>query len=131
MIPTGSPAVGQVTRARDNGLLGRSGKLEVAVSHIDVGGRQIPVRGDRGKKGGSGTLGVVGAAVVFLPLGIFVRGREAKIAAGAPVDVYVAQEIPMETAPPPVPIAQQPPPPQTPQVVSVPIPASQVGEQPY
>jgi hypothetical protein len=129
MIPTGSPAVGQVTRARDNGLLGRSGKLEVAVSHIDVGGRQIPVRGDRDKKGAGGTLGVVGAAVVFLPLGIFVQGREAKIAAGAPVDVYVAQEIAMETASPPAPVARQTPP--QPQVKSVPVPASQVGEQPY
>ena len=98
MIPAGSTATGHVTRARDNGLLGRSGKLEIGVSHIDAGGRQIPVRGDQGEKGKGGTVGVVGAAVVFLPLGLFVRGREATIKAGTPVDVYVAQEVRMETA---------------------------------
>lgn len=101
MIPAGSTALGQVTRARDNGMLGRSGKLEISVSHVDVGGRQIPVRGNRDKKGTSGTVGVVGAAVVFLPLGLFIRGREATIKAGTPVDVYVAQEVPMAAAAPP------------------------------
>jgi hypothetical protein len=132
MIPAGSPAVGEVARARDNGLLGRSGKLEIAVSHVTVDGREIPVRGDRDKKGASGTLGVVGAAVVFLPLGIFIRGREARIAAGTPVDVYVAREIPMEAAPPPAPVAQQTPAaqPSRPQVMSVPIPASEAGPMP-
>lgn len=98
VIPAGSTALGQVTRARDNGLLGRSGKLEISVSHVDVGGRQIPVRGARDKKGASGTVGVVGAAVVFLPLGLFVKGREAKIKAGTPIDVYVAQETPIAVA---------------------------------
>lgn len=131
MIPAGSPAVGQVTRARDNGLLGRSGKLEIAVSHVEANGRQIAVRGDRDKKGAGGTLGVVGAAVVFLPLGIFIRGKEAKIPAGAPVDVYVAQEVPMEAAAPPpaeqAPAAQAPAPPaqQQPLVRPVPLPASE------
>jgi hypothetical protein len=100
MIPAGSAALGQVTRARDNGLLGRSGKLEISVSHINVGGRQIPVRGNRDKKGASGTVGVVGAAVVFLPLGLLIRGREATIKAGTPVDVFVAKEVPMAAADP-------------------------------
>jgi hypothetical protein len=98
MIPAGSAAVGQVTRARDNGLFGRSGKLEISVSHIDVAGRQIPVRGNRDKKGASGAIGMVGAAVVFLPLGLLVRGREATIKAGTPLDVYVAKDTPMEAA---------------------------------
>jgi hypothetical protein len=63
LVPAGSPAVGQVTAVRDNGLFGRSGKLEISVSHVDVGGRQIPVRGASDKKGASGAVGAVGAAV--------------------------------------------------------------------
>jgi hypothetical protein len=126
MIPAGSTATGHVTRARDNGILGRSGKLEIGVSHIDAGGRQIPVRGDQDKKGKAGTVGVVGAAVVFLPLGLFVRGREATIKAGTPVDVYVAQEMRMETA-----AAAEPSPPavQPAQAIStVELPPSAVAE---
>ena len=98
LIPAGSAAIGKVTRARENGWLGRPGKLEISVSHVDVGGRPIPLRGEREKKGGSGAPGMVGAAVVFLPLGLFVKGREAKIKAGTPVDVFVAQETPVAVA---------------------------------
>ena len=104
MIPAGSAALGQVTRARGNRLFGRSGKLEISVSHIDVAGRQIPVRGSRNKKGASGAVGMVGAAVVFLPLGVLVRGRDAIIKAGTPLDVYIARETPMTAA------ASSPPP---------------------
>lgn len=128
MIPAGSAALGQVTRARDNGLLGRSGKLEISVSHVDVGGRQIPVRGNRDKKGASGTVGVVGAAVVFLPLGLLIRGREATIKAGTPVDVYVAQEVPMAV------VVPEPPQPATPQTAEtlrpIELPPSAVASPP-
>lgn len=104
MIPAGSAALGQVTQARDNGLLGRSGKLEIGVSHVDIGGRQIPVRGNRDKKGASGTVAAVGAAVVFLPLGLLIRGREAIIKAGTPLDVFVAKEMPIAAGVPPPPV---------------------------
>jgi hypothetical protein len=118
LVPAGSPAVGQVTAVRDNG------KLEISVSHVDVGGRQIPVRGASDKKGASGAVGAVGAAVVFLPLGIFVRGREAQLKPGTPVDVFVAQEVQMaETAAPP-PTPQQ----SAETLMPVPLPASAAAE---
>lgn len=129
VIPAGSTALGQVTRARDNGLLGRSGKLEISVSHVDVGGRQIPVRGARDKKGASGTVGVVGAAVVFLPLGLFVKGREAKIKAGTPIDVYVAQETPIAVASAePTDVAPAPSPQPTQTLSTIELPPSAVAE---
>ena len=112
VIPAGTSAVGEVTKAKGNGLLGRSGKLAISVSYVDAQGRQIPVRGDRGKKGTTGAPGMVGAAIVFLPLGLIVKGKEAKIKAGTPVEVYVAQDVPVET------VAQQ----ERPLVVPVPAP---------
>jgi len=128
VIPAGSPAVGQVMRARDNGLLGRSGKLEISVSSIDAGGRQIPVRGDRNKKGGSGTVAVVGAAVLFLPLGILMRGHEAVIKAGTPVDVYVAQEVQMAAAAPVADSAPPPSPAVAETLTTIPLPPSAAAE---
>lgn len=107
VIPAGAPAKGEVAKARDNGLLGRSGKLDVQITSITAGGRDIPVRGSSDKKGSSGTIGAVGAGVVFLPLAIVVKGKDAKIPAGTKVDVYVDRDIPiaMGTAPAP---AEQP-----------------------
>lgn len=100
VIPEGASATGEVAKARDNGLLGRSGKLDIEVTSIDAGGRTVPVRGQKDKKGSSGTIGAVGAGVVFLPLAIVVRGKEAKIPAGSSVNVYVDRDVPFVSGAP-------------------------------
>lgn len=108
VIPAGAPAVGEISRARDNGLLGRSGKLEIEVRQLSADGRIVPLRGQQNAKGKAGTIGAVGAGVVFLPLAIVVKGKEAKIPAGTKVDVYVDQPVQLtdtsiqsDLAPPP------------------------------
>lgn len=113
LIPAGSPATGEVVRARDNGLLGRSGKLDIRVDSIKVGAVDVPVRGKQSAKGKSGTLGAVGAGVLFLPLAVIVRGKDVKLPAGTLLEVYVDKEVtiasqatpnaapPEETTPPP------------------------------
>ncbi|WP_022682190.1 hypothetical protein [Sphingobium bisphenolivorans] len=93
LIPAGTPVVGEVAQARDNGLFGRSGKLNISVSKVKAGQAEVPVRGEWNAKGGSGTLGSVGAGVVFLPLAFLVRGKEVKLPAGTAFDVYVDREV--------------------------------------
>lgn len=93
VIPAGTPAAGKVVRVRDNGLLGRSGKLDIQVSSVKAGQLDIPVRGQRNAQGKSGTLGAVGAGIVFLPLAVLVRGKDVKLPAGTAFDVYVEKEI--------------------------------------
>lgn len=112
VIPAGAPATGEISRARDNGLLGRSGKLEIDVRQVSADGRIVPLRGQQNAKGKAGTIGAVGAGVVFLPLAIVVKGKEAKIPAGTKVDVYVDQPVQLtdtsmqsDLAPPPAPPA--------------------------
>jgi hypothetical protein len=110
VIPVGAPATGEISRARDNGLLGRSGKLEIEVRQLSADGRIIPLRGQENAKGKGGTIGAVGAGIVFLPLAIVVKGKEAKIPAGSKVDMYVDQPVQLtdtglqsDLAPPPAP----------------------------
>lgn len=98
VIPAGTPAVGTVTRAKSNGLLGRSGKLDIRVDRLKAGQLDIPVRGQRNAQGKSGTLGSVGAGIVFLPLAILVRGRNVKVPAGTAFDVYIDQEVHVPSA---------------------------------
>jgi hypothetical protein len=100
VIAAGTPAVGEVTRARDNGLLGRSGKLDIQVTSLKTGQFTIPLRGQRDAKGRSGTLGAVGAGIVFLPLAILIRGKDVKVPAGTKFDVYVDQEVRLPSAVP-------------------------------
>ncbi|HKT77395.1 MAG TPA: hypothetical protein VJQ78_11725 [Sphingobium sp.] len=100
VIPAGSPVVGEVVQARDNGLLGRSGKLDIKVSRIRAGQTDVPVRGDRNAKGQSGTLGAVGAGIVFLPLALIIRGKDVTLRAGTTFDVYVDKEVSLSGAGP-------------------------------
>ena len=97
LVPAGAPAWGEVSRSRGNGLLGRSGKLQIEIKEVSAGGRHIPVRGQRNSKGHSGTIGAVGAGIVFLPLAIIVHGQDAKIKAGTGVDVFVDHDVPVVT----------------------------------
>ncbi|WP_336952889.1 hypothetical protein [Sphingobium aromaticivastans] len=99
LIPAGSPAVGEVSRARDNGLLGRSGKLDIKVSMIKANGLDVPVRGQRSAQGKSGTLGSVGAGILFLPLAVIIRGKDVKLPTGTLFEVYVDKEVAIGSAP--------------------------------
>jgi hypothetical protein len=98
ILPAGSPATGEVTRVTDNGLLGRSGKLDIQVGKLKVGEQDVPVRGQRNARGKSGTLGAVGAGIVFLPLAIIVRGKDVKLPAGTVFEVYVDREVQVPAA---------------------------------
>ncbi|BAI98924.1 hypothetical protein Sj15T_39880 [Sphingobium sp. TA15] len=109
LIPAGSPAVGEVSRVRDNGLLGRSGKLDIKVSTVRTGGMDVPVRGQRSSQGKSGTLGAVGAGIVFLPLAVIVRGKDVKLPAGTLFEVYVDREVSLGPTAPPEPAVAAPP----------------------
>lgn len=100
IIPEGATAIGEVTRVRDNGLLGRSGKLDISVSKVQAGQVEVPVRGAQSAKGKSGTLGAVGAGIVFLPLAAIVRGKDVKLPAGTTFEVYVDREVAISSGAP-------------------------------
>ena len=93
VIPAGTPVTGEVVSVRDNGLLGRSGKLDIRVTTVKAGQQDVPVRGQRNVVGRSGKLGSMGAGILFLPLAILVRGKDVKLPAGTPFEVYVDKEV--------------------------------------
>jgi hypothetical protein len=99
-IAAGTPVTGQVVRVSDNGLLGRSGKLDIRVSTVRAGQQDIAVRGERNIEGKPGTLNSVGAGVVFLPLAILIRGKDVTLPAGTIFDVYVDKEVSIGAAEP-------------------------------
>ena len=117
VIPTGSPAVGEITDVRNKGMWGKSGKLVARVLHVTVNGRQIRLTGgfdDKGVAGGVGAVAV--SAIVFLPAGFFMTGTSAKVPVGAAVKGFVDEDVPLSlaaAAPPPMIVG-------TPAVVSAP-----------
>jgi hypothetical protein len=93
VIPSGTPAVGEVTDVRNKGMWGKSGHINARLLYLRVNGRQIRLTGQMDDKGTTGTAGVVGA-VVFLPVaGFFVTGTSAEIATGANVKAFLDEDL--------------------------------------
>jgi hypothetical protein len=98
VIPVGSPAVGEITDARNKGMWGKSGHLAARVLYVTVNGRQIRLSGAFDDKGVAGGVGAVAAAYFFLPVGFFVTGTSALVPSGAIVKGFVDEDVPLSIA---------------------------------
>ena len=99
VIPVGSPAVGEITDARNKGMWGKSGHLAGRILYVTVNGRQIRLSGafdDKGVAGGIGAVAV--SAIVFLPAGFFMTGTSAMLPIGTAVKGFVDEDVPLAMA---------------------------------
>ncbi|MGL4541180.1 MAG: hypothetical protein ACRCUI_01560 [Polymorphobacter sp.] len=102
VIPAGSRAVGEVTRAEKKGAFGKSGKLDTRILFVVVGDQHVAITGKSNDQGSSGTVGVVAAALLFWPVMPFVTGKSAELPAGTNMTGYVENDLPLVTAAAPV-----------------------------
>ena len=105
VIPVGSPAMGEITDARNKGMWGKSGHLAARLLYVTVNGRQIRLSGafdDKGVAGGVGAALVSG--IVFLPAGFFMTGTSARVPIGTIVKSFIDEDVPLA-----MPIAAQAP----------------------
>ena len=93
VIPSGTPAWGEITSVRNKGMWGKSGKLDAQLLYLRVNGRQIRLSGTFDDKGVTGTAAVVGA-VVLLPLaGFFMTGTSAVLPKGGAVNGFIDEDV--------------------------------------
>jgi hypothetical protein len=105
VIPVGSPAMGEITDARNKGMWGKSGHLAARILYVTVNGRQIRLSGSFDDKGVAGGVGAVAvSSLVFLPAGFFMTGTSAKVAAGSIIKAFVDEDVPLA-----MPVAAQAP----------------------
>lgn len=120
VVPAGSPAIGEITEARNKGMWGKSGHFTAQVLYLSVNGRQIRMSGTIDSKGTAGGIGAVAvSAIVFAPAGFFISGTNAKLPIGTPVKGFINEDVqlsfasqsaaPMQVAvPQPMPVAATP-----------------------
>jgi hypothetical protein len=99
VIPVGSPAVGEITDARNKGMWGKSGHLAARILYVTVNGRQIRLSGafdDKGVAGGVGAVAV--SSLVFLPAGFFMTGTSARVPMGSVVKGFIDEDVPLAMA---------------------------------
>jgi len=109
VIPSGSPAIAEITDVRNKGMWGKSGRINAHLLYVTVGDRRIKLRGIFDDKGETGTAGVV-AAIAFVPIaGFFTTGTSATLAMGAAVNGFVDEDVSLIVAKTPAAEAVQTP----------------------
>jgi hypothetical protein len=92
VVRKGTPATGSVINAEKGGYMGKSGKLGIQVESTQTADNQpLKLRAAKGREGKDKTNSTAALSLI-LPVFLFKKGGEAKIAAGTPVTVYVAEE---------------------------------------
>ena len=106
VIPRGSVALGQVILAQPKRRMGRTGKLEVAVTSVQLAtGEKVPLRATQtapdGNRVGTVATAVAVTGVLFFPaapLFLLMKGKDIFIPKGTPVTAYVNGERELEAA---------------------------------
>lgn len=93
VIPSGTPAWGEITGVRNKGMWGKSGKLDARILYLRVNGRQIRLTGTFDDKGVTGTAGVVGAVALVPIAGFFVTGTSAVLPKGGTVGGFIDEDV--------------------------------------
>ncbi|WP_416908101.1 MAG: hypothetical protein ACMVO5_00325 [Polymorphobacter sp.] len=95
VIPRGSKAIGEIVWKTGKGAFGKSGKMEVELRFIEVGGQRIEIEGKYRQEGEGNTVATVGTVVVAGVFGALVTGKSAKIPRGRELIARTKYDIPV------------------------------------
>lgn len=82
VIQEGTPAFGRITWLTSKGMFGKSGKMDIELEHLEIGGRRIKIDGTYRQEGEGNTLATVGGVVAAGPFAAFITGRSGRIPQG-------------------------------------------------
>ena len=95
VIPAGTRGMGEVTWKTGKGAFGKSGKMDVELRYIELGGQRIPVEGKYRQEGEGNTVATVGTVVLAGPFGALVTGKSARIPKGRELSARTRDPIPV------------------------------------
>lgn len=104
VLRAGYRGVGEVVEARENGMLGKTGKLGIRVSYLRVGDQRIKLRANKGAKGANRTGTQVVSVLLLWPVAPFIKGKNTSIKKGTTIVAFTDQAIELAT-----PVAEPPP----------------------
>ncbi|MDX3883612.1 MAG: hypothetical protein QHC65_04260 [Sphingomonas sp.] len=101
-IPRGTRGVGEVTWKTGKGMLGKSGKLEIALRYLDLNGRRIPLDGKYRHEGSGNTVATVGSVVLLWPAAPFITGKSGVIPEGREFIAHTVETLAVALPGPPI-----------------------------
>jgi hypothetical protein len=103
ILRAGYRGIGEVVEARDNGMLGKSGKLNIRLVYLKVGDERIKLRSNKGAKGDVRVGATVATVILFWPAAPFIKGKDVSIKKGARMTAYSDGDVELPTLLPPPP----------------------------
>ncbi|MGY4397326.1 hypothetical protein ACVWZA_002520 [Sphingomonas sp. UYAg733] len=95
VIPRGTPARGIVAYRTGKGAFGKSAKMEIDLTSVEMKGVSVPVTGHYRQEGEGNTGATVGAAVAAGPFAAFVTGRSAVFPQGREMKAFTRAALPV------------------------------------
>jgi hypothetical protein len=93
VLRAGYRGVGEVMEARDNGMLGKNGKLNIRLLYLKVGDDRIRLRANKGAKGETRVGATVATVILFWPAAPFIKGKDVSIKKGTVMTAYADQDV--------------------------------------
>jgi hypothetical protein len=100
IIPAGARATGEVTWLTSKGAFGKSGKMDIALKYVEVGGRRIPLSGTYRQEGEGNTVATVGGVIAAGPFAAFITGKSGVIPQGRELMARTKNDLPVQLAGP-------------------------------
>ena len=85
VLKAGYRGVGEVVDVRENGVLGRTGRLNIRLVYLKIGDQRIRLRSYKGVQGGHNTGAQVATGVLLLPIwpvAAFIKGKNTELKKG-------------------------------------------------
>ncbi len=101
IVPTNTPAWGEVVTAKASGAVGKGGQLTAKLLYLDLDGRHIALTGETSSKARKATGDVVMGVVGMGILGLLARGNNAKLKAGEALTGFIAEDTVFSATPSP------------------------------
>lgn len=95
VIPKGARGAGEVTWKTGKGAFGKSGKMEIELRYVEVGGQRIPVSGSYRQEGEGNTVATVGGVIVAGVFAAFITGKSARIPKGRELSSRTVSDVPV------------------------------------
>jgi hypothetical protein len=101
VIPKGSRGVGRITWLTSKGAFGKSGKMDVSLEYVQVGGRRIPLTGTYRQEGEGNTVATVGGVIAAGVFAGFITGKSGVIPQGREMMAHTKDDLPLAFDGPP------------------------------
>jgi hypothetical protein len=92
VIAEGAKAKGYVREVQKSGMMGKKGKLDIALRQVElVSGEKVKLRASR-SEGGEISGGVIAVAAIINPLLLLIKGKNIAYEEGIEFDAYVSED---------------------------------------